>query len=118
MVVTETGYVRAQLKDKVIIARVLCPNITHLEHQILQTQITELCAKYGHRLVLDLSEVHLIGSSGLSTFIALNKDISSAKGAFALCCMKDDLVQLLKMTHLIKLFKIYPTVAAAAEAIK
>lgn len=118
MLVAETGYVKAQLKDNVIIARVLCPNITHLEHQILQTQISELCSKYGHRVVLDLTDVHLIGSSGLSTFIALNKDISGAKGAFALACMKEDLVQLLKMTHLIKLFKIYPTTAAAVEAIK
>lgn len=118
MLVTETGYVRAQIKDNVIIARVLCPNITHLEHQILQTELTALTQKYGTRLVLELSDVHLIGSSGLSTFIALNKDIAAAKGAFALACMKDDLVQLLKMTHLIKLFKIYPTAAAAAEAIK
>lgn len=118
MLVTDTGYVRAQLHNNIIIARVLCPNITHLEHQILQTQINEICAKYGHRLVLDLTEVHLIGSSGLSTFIALNKDISAAKGAFALACMKEDLVQLLKMTHLIKLFKIYPTTAAAVEALR
>jgi anti-anti-sigma factor len=118
MVVANTPYVRVELKDNVLLARVLCPNITHLEHQILQAQLSELTAKYGPRLILDLSEVLLIGSSGLSTFIALNKDIAAAKGAFALACMKEDLVQLLKMTHLIKLFKLYPTVPAAFEATK
>lgn len=118
MVVANTTYLRAELKDKVLIARVLCPNITQLEHQFLQTQLSELTQKHGYRLVLDLTEVHLIGSSGLSVFISLNKDIVAAKGAFALCCMKEDLVQLLKMTHLIKLFKIYPTTVAAVEALK
>lgn len=118
MVVSNTPHLRAELQNNTLVARVLCPNITHLEHQILQTQLTELTQKYGHRLVLDLSEVLLIGSSGLSVFIALNKDVNASKGYFALACMHQDLVQVLKMTHLLKLFKLHPTVAAALEAAK
>ena len=118
MVVLNNSNIKATLHDNILVARVQSPNITHLEHTAIQSDLMDLGKKYGFRMILDLGEVLIIGSSGLSVFISLNKEAAASKGFLALANMKPDLVEVLRMTHLLKLFKLYKTTEDALSALK
>jgi anti-sigma B factor antagonist len=69
------------------------------------------------RLLLDLSSIDFIDSSGLGAIISLLK-LLAGKGDICLCGIGDQVMSLFKLTRMDRIFRFYPSSAEAVEAMK
>jgi anti-sigma B factor antagonist len=67
-------------------------------------------------IILDLSEVNFIDSSGLGALIGSLKAMGNDR-EFALCGARDAVVNMLKLTRMDKVFRIFGTPEEAASAL-
>lgn len=70
------------------------------------------------QLVVDLSEVDYISSSGLEAFLVGAKKGHEVGGQLALCGLKDHIRQIFDVTHFSSIFSIYPSQEEAINAIQ
>ncbi len=68
-------------------------------------------------MIVDLSEVKYIDSSGLSSLLVGNRVFTENKGTFILACVSDHAMKLIKISQLDKVLNILPTVAEAVDAV-
>ena len=68
-------------------------------------------------LVLNLSEVKYIDSSGLSAILVANKVCSEAGGIMVLCGVSEHVMKLVKISQLDKILDILPTEEEAVDAV-
>lgn len=66
------------------------------------------------RIVLDLTHVEFIDSSGLSVLISILKSLSG-KGELMICSICNTVMTLFKLTRMDRIFKIYDTVEDAIK---
>ena len=67
-------------------------------------------------IILDLSDVDFIDSSGLGALVASRKSIGD-KGEILLCEVKDRVQSLFTVTRMNKVFKIFPTKEEALKTV-
>ncbi len=70
------------------------------------------------RIILNLSEVHFIDSSGLSLLISALRTAQSKKGEVVLVALTPTVRSLIELTQMQKLFKIFKDEAAAISYLK
>ena len=80
-----------------------------------EKKVKEVLATGQKNLILDLSEVPYISSSGIRVLVVALKATRAAHGDTRLAGAFRTVREVLKMTGLDTLFRIYPTVAAALE---
>ena len=68
------------------------------------------------RLVVDVSQVSYVDSSGLAVLINAMRDMEDYGGLFMLAGVQDDMQAILESARLEKFFLIFPTVAEALAA--
>lgn len=68
------------------------------------------------RVVIDLSPVRHVDSSGLSLFISLNKTLLGRKGELKLCGLSSPVRSMFELTRLHRVFDIHPDAKAAAAS--
>lgn len=61
------------------------------------------------KIIVDLSDVPIMNSSGLGSLIAMMKKVQTASGRLALTGVNDRLMNLLRITKLMNIFSIYPS---------
>src|SRR3970282_169916 len=61
------------------------------------------------RVVMDLSQVGYIDSSGMGVLVASMKQARAAGGDVRLCALQEDVRAIFEMTRLIKVMSIHPT---------
>jgi anti-anti-sigma factor len=81
----------------------------------LEEKLRGLIAAEEKQVVVDLSEVDYISSSGLEAFLVGAKKAREISGQLALCGLKDQIRQIFDVTHFSSIFSIYPS---QEEAIK
>jgi len=69
-----------------------------------------------HKVVIDLSNVTFIDSSGLSVIISLFKRLNALEGELILCGLGEQPKELLEITQLIRLFKVVETYEEAVRS--
>ncbi len=69
-------------------------------------------------IIVDCSELDHISSYGLGVLIRLHKQMDDKLGDIKIASAKGLIVDVLRLTRLDKLFKIYPDVESAREAFK
>ena len=69
------------------------------------------------RLILDLSQLSFIDSSGCAVLISSLKAIRARQGKIALCTLTHNVRALLELTLVITLFEVFDTPEAAMESI-
>jgi anti-sigma B factor antagonist len=69
------------------------------------------------RILLDLSCIDFIDSSGLGAIISILKQLDG-KGDIFLCGIRDQVMSLFKLTRMDRIFRIYATTTEAVEAMK
>lgn len=74
-----------------------------------------LGASARRHIVLDLSEVTLIDSTGLGTLVGLLRTAESAGGGLALVSPRSGVLEVLKITRLTERFRVHHTVAEALD---
>lgn len=100
-----------------IVAKILCEHIGDRETQIIQDEMAAAAAPAGWRVAIDLSKVVFLPSAGLGMLVAIHNSAKSSKGKVAVFGVADDLMKMLKITHLDKLFSIKPDREAAIKAV-
>jgi anti-anti-sigma factor len=83
----------------------------------LETAIDEQLAARHFRLIIDLSEVGYMSSSGLRALLRARRQAQAGGGDVVLCAMNERVTEVFEMIGFNNLFKIYATPAAAATAL-
>ncbi len=81
----------------------------------LKTDFITLHAEGTKNLVLDLSEVKYIDSSGLSSLLVGNRLFTEKAGLFVLAAITDHVMKLIKISQLDSVLNILPTVTEAVD---
>ncbi len=69
-----------------------------------------------YSVVIDLSQVEMVDSMGLGSFLAILKQVNSNQGSLKIACMNDHIYSLFKLVCMQKVFKIYHTVEEALKS--
>ena len=101
-------------------AAVLIPRITYLNYASsdgVKTLLKQACsarlAAGAKTIVLDLTEVGLVDSCGLSLLISVKKVVDAESARFALCGLTPVIQRLFEITKLDRAFQIFPDQASA-----
>lgn len=100
-------------------------NVIRVENEKLDSTIapelkSELVSIQGQgiqNIIVDLSEVKYIDSSGLSSLLVGNRVFTENNGTFILTCISDHAMKLIKISQLDKVLNILPTVEEAVDAV-
>jgi len=99
------------------IASVRCERIAEREGPILVNELTEVAKACGCKLAIDLTEVMMISSAGIGSLVQLHRSCAEHKGKLVLFGISDEMLAMLKVARLDKLFTITPTRDAAVGAL-
>ena len=113
----ESSFLRTESVGKAVVAEILCEQVGDREAQIIQDEIRSAAEQAGWRVAIDLSHVRFLPSSGLGMLVALHNAGKTAKGKVAVFGVADEILSMLKVTHLDKLFVIKPDRDAAVKAV-
>ena len=75
--------------------------------QTLKTEVRKKISAENPNVVIDLSNVNYIDSSGLGTLIAIQKDARFNGGSLSIVGASEQIKRVMKMTNLDKLFDFY-----------
>lgn len=101
--------------DDVLVAKVLESRISADVAAPFKQALIEYVKKGNRRLVLDLSEVTFIDSSGLGALIGSLKIIGN-DGELALCGARETVATMFKLTRMNKVFRMFETPGKAVVA--
>ena len=81
---------------------------------VLQAKINEHCPA----LIVDLTQVSFISSTGLSALMEYLRDCGRYGGVFCLCGLSDELKEIFRIVGLDRIIPMFATVDEAANAIR
>ncbi len=73
----------------------------------VKAELTAALSATGTKLVLNLSNISFIDSTGIGTLISALKTARQNDGSFQLCCVKTEVMSLLRLMKLDKIFDIF-----------
>ncbi len=82
-----------------------------------QAELDRLLGKRVHYFVLDLGSVGFMDSAGLATLVRLYKRVRIGEGDVRLAAVPPQVMEVLTLTRLDRVFEISPTADEAARAI-
>lgn len=115
--VSESSFVSTAPIGKGMIARVLVPKITEREAEIVSREVAAAAMGANWRVALDMSQVSFLASAGIGTLVNLHQQSKKAGGQFVVFGLNDQLMQVLKISRLDKLFPIKPDADAAGKLV-
>ncbi|MFD2036224.1 STAS domain-containing protein [Belliella marina] len=83
----------------------------------LKSELLTVHAEGYRNLVIDMSQVKYVDSSGLSALLVGNREFSREGGIFVVASPQEHVTKLIKISMLDKVFNIVETIEEAAEAI-
>jgi anti-anti-sigma factor len=83
----------------------------------LKSDFVTLNAEGNKNIILDMSQVKYIDSSGLSAILVGNRMASDSDGIFILTGITDHVMKLIKISQLDSVLDIMPTVQEAVDAV-
>jgi anti-sigma B factor antagonist len=81
----------------------------------LRDNLLGVLARGDHRVVLDLSNVTFMDSSGLGALLGGHRRAQLLDGEIRIAAPSERVLEILRLTNLDRVFDLYLTVAAAAE---
>ncbi|HEY8399890.1 MAG TPA: STAS domain-containing protein [Cytophagaceae bacterium] len=83
----------------------------------LKSELVKINAEGNKNIILDVSAVKYIDSSGLSSILVGNRLCENEEGTFVLACPTEHVLKLIKISHLDTVLTILPTVEEAVDAV-
>lgn len=81
----------------------------------LKEKMLQLFDEGKYHLVIDLSAVRFIDSSGLGALVSGFKNASARDGSLRLCCLQPQVRSMFELTRLHRVFEIFATLDDALE---
>lgn len=115
---SESSYVRVEKLPggQCAVATVIFEKVGSREAPIVQQELYDAAENARWRVVVDLSAVTLLASMGLGALVSLHKKCKEEAGSMVVCGLGNELLSLLKLTHLDRVFKICSDRDAAIRA--
>jgi anti-sigma B factor antagonist len=113
----QSSFLAVKRVGRATVAQVLREKVSEHEAEIVKNESLAAAFGSGHRLVLDFSEVRLLTSAGIGALINIDRECRAKGGRMALFGLSDELMGLLKMTKLDRVFTIKPDEAGAIAAV-
>jgi anti-sigma B factor antagonist len=82
----------------------------------LRERLVELVEQGARHVVVDLSRVEFLDSTGLGVLVGALKRLRAVNGTFKLVCAHERLLKIFRITALDRVFELYDTVEAATSA--
>ena len=82
----------------------------------LKERIKEYLSEGKKHIILNLSDVSFVNSSGLGTLVSILKDVRMVKGRVVLCNLAQYVQEVFEITQLSHIFEIYPTAEEATAS--
>lgn len=82
----------------------------------LRERLVELVEQGARHVVVDLSRVEFLDSTGLGVLVGALKRLRAAGGTLGLVCAHERLLKIFRITALDRVFALYDTVEAATAA--
>ena len=102
-------------KDKYCVFKLEDEKLNTLNAPKLKSELVILNAGGAKSIVLDLSDVTFIDSSGLSAILIGNRLCKNSGGTFALANLNDYVSKLIKISQLDAILNIFPSISEAAD---
>jgi anti-sigma B factor antagonist len=109
--------IEAEKNDGMLVLTPCDPIIDASSAADFKNQLVTWIQEGNLRILLDLTFIEFVDSSGLGAIISLLK-LLAGKGDICLCSIRDQVMSLFKLTRMDRIFRIYPTSAEAIEAMK
>lgn len=90
--------------------------LTALGAHAFRQEASQLIDAGSNRIVIDLSEVRFVDSSGLGAIVGLLKKVGN-RGEVAVCGLTEAVRQMFRVTRMERVFQIYPDAGAATAAL-
>jgi anti-sigma B factor antagonist len=82
----------------------------------LREKLVELVEQGARHVVVDLSRVEFLDSTGLGVLVGALKRLRAVNGTFGLVCAHERLLKIFRITALDRVFQLFDTVEAAVAA--
>jgi anti-sigma B factor antagonist len=83
---------------------------------VVKEQLESIIEAQRPKVVVDLSGVSYVDSSGLAVFIEAMQRVAGYGGSFVICGLQDNVKHIFSIARLDQVFRIFPDQAAAVEA--
>jgi len=85
-------------------------------YSVLEKKLMELIDAGQVHLLIDLSKMDYVSSSGLRILLMALKRITVAKGKFALCSLQENIKEIFEISGFTNIFEIYDNAEAGVKA--
>jgi anti-sigma B factor antagonist len=118
----DTAYVAIQPHALGLVCRVTAEKVGAREAQVIEQEVraaATAAAAPGRkwRIVIDTAEVAVLASMGLGMLVSLHKEAQKEGGRLVVCGVRPEILDVLRITHLEKVLRLQPDVAAAVKAL-
>ncbi|MEZ6243140.1 MAG: STAS domain-containing protein [Phycisphaerales bacterium] len=116
-VLLDSVHARAEGMPGYAAATVKTERIAEREGPILVTELSQAAKSRDHRIILDLAEVYLISSAGIGSLVQLHRACAADNGKLVLFGLNRELLELLRIARLDRMFNIAKSREDAVEAV-
>lgn len=102
-------------KDKYTLFKLEDEKLNTINAPKLKSELVILNAGGVHNIILDLSDVSFVDSSGLSAILIGNRLCKNINGTFAVANLNDYVLKLVKISQLDSILNIFPTTQEAID---
>lgn len=113
----DSSYTKVENINGVTLALITLEKVSDREAPIVQNEVINGSLGTKHRIVLDLSPVHMLTSAGIGMLVTLHKTAKGAGGAFCAFGIRPEIMQVLKLTNLHRLVTIAESKDAAVKKV-
>ena len=111
-------HVTTSIESGVLIARLTTSALSEYEAGVIGTQIKDEAPGATWKVVIDMTEVVHIASAGLGMLVDIRNTAKKYDGEMAACGISPQIMEVMKMTHLHKIFVITKDVKGAVKKVK
>jgi anti-anti-sigma factor len=113
----ESQFIKTETVRNGVLAKILIEKVSDYESTVLCNELNQVGEGARWRMVLDMSRVQLLTSAGIRVLITMHTAAAKNKGKFIIAGMSDELMELIKMTRLDKMFSMVKDSKKGVEAI-
>ncbi|MEY2830580.1 MAG: hypothetical protein RIQ33_2438 [Bacteroidota bacterium] len=104
-------------QEKYCLLALLEEKLNSLNATQFKTELVTLHAEGVRNMILDLSKVDFVDSSGLSSLLVGNRVCKQAGGTFVIAAANDNVMKLIKISQLDSILQIVPTASEGIDIV-
>lgn len=112
----ESSYTAIASPGPPAVARVRREKVSELEAKVIENELLAAAEGASWKMAVDMSEVRFLTSAGIGTLVTLHKSCRAGGGKMAVFGLAPEIVELLRITKLDRVFTIAADRAAAVKA--